>query len=202
MPFCVGLTGGAGSGKSLVGHLFENLGVPVLDADQVAREVVIPGSAALAEIARQFGAGFLNAQGELDRARMRAHVFGKDSERRKLEAILHPLIEQRLRQWRDDQTTPYCILSAAILLETRFIQLVDRVLVVDVPETLQIQRLIARDGIEPALAEQMLRAQMPRQARLSLAQDVIVNDGNPEQAAERVRSLHAAYLLRSRNIEI
>lgn len=202
MPFCVGLTGGAGSGKSLVGRLFEAHGVPVLDADQVARAVVVPGSVALGEIARQFGAGFLDAQGRLDRARMRAHVFGKDSERHKLEAILHPLIEHRLRQWRDDQTASYCILSAAILLETRFIQLVDRVLVVDVPEITQIQRLVARDGIEPALAQQMLRAQMPREARLALAQDVIVNDGTPEQAAERVRTLHLAYLHRPSGVEI
>jgi dephospho-CoA kinase len=133
----IGLTGGIASGKSTVQAMFETLGAPVLDADQVARQVVEPGSVALAQIAAAFGPQMLLADGSLDRRRMREHVFGRPGELRRLEAITHPQIRRRMLDWKAVQTAPYCMLSVAILIEARMHDLVERVLVVDVPETLQ-----------------------------------------------------------------
>lgn len=190
----IGLTGGIASGKSWVSAQFEALGVPVLDADQVSREVVEPGSAGLAAVVREFGPSFITAEGGLDRRRMREHVFAHPEERRRLEALLHPLIHDRLRQWRDAQQTPYCILSVAILLETRMRDLVDRVLVVDASEQAQEQRLIQRDGIAPELARSMMAAQTGRAVRLAAAHEVIRNDGDFESTLQQIRRVHAQYL--------
>lgn len=190
----VGLTGGIASGKSWVSAQFETLGIPVLDADQVSRLVVEPGSPGLAGVAREFGASFITAEGQLDRRRMREHVFAHPEERRRLESILHPLIHDRLRQWRDAQTAPYCILSVAILLETRMRDLVHRVLVVDASEQAQEQRLTQRDGIGIELARSMMAAQTSRSARLAAADDVIRNDGDFDSTLQQIRLLHAQYL--------
>ena len=190
----IGLTGGIASGKSWVSSQFEALGVPLLDADQVARDVVVAGSPGLVEIAQHFGADFIAADGTLDRRRMRSHVFGNEAARRELEAILHPRIYRQMQQWRDACVAPYCILSVAILLESRMRTLVDRVLVVDAPEEVQLQRLTARDGITLELAISMMAAQTDRSGRLAAADDVIRNDGSPEQAHAQVRQLHQRYL--------
>lgn len=190
----IGLTGGIASGKTLVGEQFAALGVPVLDADQVSRDVVKPPSAALDRIAESFGRQFIDASGQLDRRRLRAEVFADSSKRQQLEAILHPLIAQRLQDWRDAQTTPYCILSVAILLESGMHRLVDRILVVDVSEALQISRLVMRDGIDETLARSMLGAQAARSERLRRADDVIQNDGDPGSCREQVAHLHRRYL--------
>lgn len=194
----VGLTGGIASGKTLVATQFESLGVPVLDADQVARDVVTPGAPALMEIAQHFGNDFITAEGTLDRRRMREHVFGNDTARRRLEDILHPRIAQAMTQWRDAQTTPYCILSVAILLESRMAALVNRVLVVDVAESVQLARLTRRDGISTDLASRMLEAQMRREARLQRADDVIRNEGDPDACLQQVTQLHQRYLQMTR----
>ncbi|MGH8539694.1 MAG: dephospho-CoA kinase [Stenotrophobium sp.] len=190
----IGLTGGVASGKSLAGAQFEALSVPVLDADQVAREVVLPGSPALAEIMTRFGADVLDAQGALDRRRMRERVFGNEAARRELERIVHPHIARRMEQWRDAQTAPYVILSVAILLESGMRKLADRVLVVDAPVETQLARLTGRDGISEILARQMIAAQLPREQRLAAAHDVIDNTGTPERTREQVARLHELYL--------
>lgn len=195
--YTVGLTGGIASGKSLVSQQFRALGVPVLDADQVSRVVVEPGSPALAEIAARFGPQVLLADGQLDRRRMREIVFADPAARLELERITHPRIRQAIRAWLDAQQAPYCILENAILFESGMDALVDRVIVVDVPETVQRARLVDRDGIDPVLVEQMLAAQSPRELRLSRADEVIENSGTPEQTAEAVRRLHEAFLLRA-----
>lgn len=198
----VGLTGGIASGKSLVGDRFVDLGVPVLDADQVARDVVAPGSPALLEIARQFGRQYLLPDGQLDRRRMRERVFAEPSARQTLEAITHPHIHKRMQQWRDAQASAYCILSVAILVESGMRDLVDRVLVVDVlPET-QLARLTGRDGITEDLAERMIRAQASRRERLAAAHDVILNTGSVAAARAAVDELHAYYLAIARTGEI
>jgi dephospho-CoA kinase len=191
--FTVGLTGGVASGKSLAASAFAALGVPVLDADRVAREVVAPGSPALDQIRRDFGAGFIAADGTLDRRRMREHVFADPAARRALEAITHPAIRARILAWRDGGRAPYGILDAAILVESGLDALVDRVLVVDAPPELQLRRLVARDGVTEALARQMLAAQAPRERRLARADDVIRNDGEPQAVAAAVGRLHALY---------
>ena len=190
----VGLTGGIASGKSLAADAFAALGAPVLNADAVAREVVAPGSAGLRQIRERFGAGFLTAAGELDRRKMREHVFADAGARRALEAITHPLIRARLLGWRDAQRAPYCVLDVPILVESGLDALVDRILVVDAPAAVQVQRLMARDGIGEDLARAMLAAQASRERRLAHADDVIRNDGAPQAVRDAVARLHAFYL--------
>ena len=190
----IGLTGGVASGKSLVESQFRALNVPVLDADQVSRDVVAPPSAALDEVARQFGSEFITPEGGLDRRRMRELVFTDPGAKKRLEAILHPHIRQRLLQWRDAQTAPYCMISVAILLEAGMNTLVDRVLVIDVPVETQLARLTARDNITETLANNMIATQTQRQVRLDAAHDVIQNIGTPEQTRREVERLHRLYL--------
>jgi dephospho-CoA kinase len=192
--FRVGLTGGVGSGKSTVAALFAGLGVPVVDADQVAREVVEPGESALAEVVTAFGASVLDAGGRLDRAALRARVFANPGERARLEAILHPRIRARMEARAAALEAPYCILCVPLLVEARDVPRVDRVLVVDVPEALQVARVAARDGLDAEAARAMIAAQAPRAARLAAADDVIVNDGPTAALAPRVEALHALYL--------
>lgn len=194
MSLCVGLTGGIASGKSTVGALFEQLGVPVIDADQVARDVVAPGSAGLEAVAQHFGREFITPDGEMDRRRMREHVFAAPEQRKVLEGLLHPLIKQTLRSWRDALTTPYAILMVPILREGGFDTLVDRILVVDVSRETQRARLIARDDIDATLADNMLNAQADRASRLAMADDLIDNSGAPEALPEQVNTLHRHYL--------
>lgn len=195
--FTVGLTGGVASGKSLVSAQFRKLGIPVLDADQVSRAVVEPGLPALAEIAARFGNSVLLADGRLDRRRLREIVFADSEARRDLEQITHPRIRVQIRDWMDAQTTAYCILENAILLESGMDGLVDRVLVVDVPEDTQRARLMQRDGIGEALVQQMMAAQSPRDLRLERADDVLDNTGTPDQTADAVLRLHDVYLARA-----
>ncbi|ROH93406.1 dephospho-CoA kinase [Stagnimonas aquatica] len=194
MSLAIGLTGGVASGKSYVQGLFAELGVPIIEADDVGRAVVQPGEPALAEIAARFGADMLLADGHLNRPRMRERVFQDAAALRELEAITHPHIRARLRAWRDAQTAPYCLLSAAILLESGMSTLVSRVLVVDAPEQDQLSRLIRRDGIAEPLARAMLARQWTRAERLARADDLI---DNPEPAGDlrpAVLALHRRYL--------
>jgi dephospho-CoA kinase len=190
----IGLTGGIASGKSTVGELFMDLGVPLLDGDHVAREVVAPPSPALAAIAARFGADFLQPDGSLDRRRLRERVFGDPAALRELEAITHPLIRSRILAWHAAQTAPYCILSVAILLESGMDRLTDRVLVVDVPVAAQMQRLLGRDGIAEPLARQMIAAQASREQRLARADDVLDNSAGREALLPQVQRLHRHYL--------
>jgi len=192
-PFTIGLTGGVASGKTYVGAEFQRLGVPLLEADDVGREVVAPPSPALAEIARTFGPEFLTAEGLLERRRMRERVFGDPAALRELEAITHPLIRARIRAWQDAQSAAYCILSAAILLESGMDALVDRVLLVDAPESVQLERLLLRDGVPEPLARQMIAAQASRQRRLARAQDVLDNRDAQAPLRPAILRLHQLY---------
>ncbi|MET0505068.1 MAG: dephospho-CoA kinase [Luteibacter sp.] len=192
--FVVALTGGIASGKSAAERRFEARGVHAYDADAAARAVVEPGSEALAELARVFGPGALDAEGRLDRAAMRKRVFDDPSARTALEGILHPRIRDWLRQAVAADTGPYCILSIPLLVENRtHYAWVDRVLVVDASEAVRIGRLLSRDGIDEALARKMIAAQASREDRLAIADDVIVNDGDEAALDARVAELDRRY---------
>ncbi len=190
----IGLTGGIASGKTTVADLFAARGVPLVDADVSAREVVAPGSSGLAAVVEAFGSEILTTTGELDRRALRARVFGQPEERRRLESILHPLIRQHLQDSLQALSGPYALLVAPLLLEGDLSKAVQRVLVVDVPEEVQIARVMSRDGSSREEAEAILRAQMSRQERLARADDVIVNDGDLDALEPQVERLHRQYL--------
>ena len=193
MPFCVALTGGIASGKTAATSRFAALGASVIDADVVARELVAPGSSALTEIVRRFGADVLDANGALDRRAMRERVFADAHARAQLEAILHPRIRMELRARARVATGAYAMLAIPLLAERGHYEWVDRVLVIDVPRDVQLQRLLARDGVTPTLAEAMLAAQATRAQRLALADDVIENNGTLIELDAQVTVLHGRY---------
>jgi len=187
------LTGGIASGKTAVSSRFERLGVPVIDTDIIAREVVQAGRPALAAIVDEFGKEVLDEKGELDRGRMRNLIFSDPVSKKKLENILHPAIGQEVRLRLDAIQGGYCILVVPLLAESGHYEGSDRVLVVDVDAPTQLQRLMARDKISANLASTMIKAQASRQRRLDLANDVIENAGNLEALDKAVASLHEKY---------
>lgn len=193
----VGLTGGIGCGKSAVTRLFEQLGVPVIDADIVARELVAPGQPALALIAQHFGNKVLAADGTLDRARLRQIVFENPQARQNLEAILHPRIRQTMHQQLDALSAPYTILSIPLLQESGQMYEVDRVLVVDCSEEVQIERVCVRDNVDRTHVRAILEAQSSRTEKLQIADDIIDNSGPPESLIPQVERLHRYYLQQS-----
>lgn len=193
-PYIVAVTGGIASGKSAVTARFEQLGVPVIDADLIARELVEPGEVALAEIVQRFGAGVLDAEGRLDRRQLRQHIFSDAGARRDLEAILHPRIRERMRERALAAAAPYVVLAIPLLTAGSRYPFIDRVLVVDVPEALQIERLTRRDGVDETGARAALAAQIGRTARRALADDVVDNSGSLASLAAAVDALHARYL--------
>ncbi len=190
----IGLTGGIGSGKSAAAREFAALGVPVIDTDRIARELVTPGSPLLDRIAEHFGPDILTAAGALDRAALRRHVFADPAARQRLEAILHPPILAEMQRRAEAETAPYVILVIPLLAETGAAGLVDRVLVVDVPEDLQRQRVAARDNLTDAEIDAILAAQCKRDARLKIADDIIDNSGELAALRARVHELHEKYL--------
>ena len=194
--FIVGLTGGVASGKSEVTRRFQALGVAVVDADLAAREVVEPGQPALARIAEHFGAGMLLADGRLDRRQLRERVFADAQARRDLEAITHPAIRARVKAQAQAAPGPYAVVAVPLLAEAgrAAYPWMARVLVVDAPESLQHDRLMRRDGVDEALAARMIAAQASRTVRLAIADDVILNDGDPAHLDTAVAALHARYL--------
>lgn len=193
----VGLTGGIGCGKSAVTALFEQLGVPVIDADKVAREVVEPGQPALALIAQRFGSHVLAAGGALDRRKLRDLVFNDEQARQDLESILHPQIRQTMRQRLAAVNAPYAILSIPLLQETGQLDTVDRVLVVDCPEKIQLERVCLRDQVGSENVRAILAAQSSRREKLRIADDVIDNSGQKEALKPQVEALHRSYLEQS-----
>lgn len=193
-PYIVAVTGGIASGKSAVTARFEQLGVPVIDADLIARELVEPGEAALGEIVQRFGTGVLDAEGRLDRRQLRQRIFSDAGARRDLEAILHPRIRERMRERALAAVTPYVVLAIPLLTASSRYPFIDRVLVVDVPEAVQIERLTRRDGVDEASARAALAAQIGRTERLALADDVVDNSGSLASLAAAVDALHARYL--------
>jgi dephospho-CoA kinase len=190
----VGLTGGIASGKSIVASMFVKLGAALVDTDVVAREVVARGEPGLAAVADAFGPKILTSAGELDRTALRKIVFADEAKRRKLEELLHPLIRARTRERLAALVAPYALVAVPLLVETRFGELVDRVLVVDCPEALQLERLMRRDAIPHTEALAMVRAQTDRATRLRAAHDVIDNSGTAEATQRHVEQLHHRYL--------
>ncbi len=189
----IGLTGGIGSGKSTVARLFQERGVPVFDADQIARTLVRPGQPTLERVIGEFGTRFLTGEGELDRARLRDHVFCDPKARARLEAILHPAVFTEMSRQANGQRAPYCLFAIPLLVESNAQPMVDRILVVDCPERLQIERVRQRDGLDEALIRRILASQASRQERLSLAHDIIVNDGDLFKLEQQVKDLHRYY---------
>ena len=174
--------------------MFADLGVPVIDTDVIAREVVRPGQPALAEIYEAFGAGVIAADGTLDRSAMRAIVFGEDDARRRLESIVHPRIGKATREQADAAGGAYQVIVVPLLVESALREFVDRVLVVDCDEDTQVARLLARDAESEDQARRILAAQSRRTERLAIADDVIANDGSVDETHERVLALHERYL--------
>lgn len=195
--FIVAVTGGVASGKSAATRAFEALGIPVADADVAARAVVEPGQPALAAIRSRFGDAVIQADGRLDRAAMRERVFADPAAKTALEGLLHPLIRAWLKSSCEQAAGPYVVAAIPLLAEggaRATYPWLGRVLVVDVPEPVQIERLVQRDGSSPELAGRMVAAQASRAARLAIADDVIVNDGSLAQLESAVGRLHARYL--------
>jgi dephospho-CoA kinase len=191
----VGLTGGIGSGKSTVADHFAAQGVPVIDTDAIARDLTAPGGAALDAVRAAFGEAVVQADGTLDRAALRRRVFSDNTSRHRLEAILHPLIRQRVEQALATLTAPYALIVVPLLVETGgYRDVLDRVLVVDCPEDLQIERVMARSGLTRDEVTAILAAQASRAERLAAADDVIVNSASPEVLRTQVAALHRRYL--------
>lgn len=189
----VGLTGGIASGKSAVASAFEQLGVTTIDADSVARDIVAPGQPALDEIVTRFGADIVDDQGQLRRSELRGIIFDDDEARRDLEAITHPRIRTGLAAQRDAADSDYCILVVPLLVKSSMLDLVDRVLVIDAPEHIQLERLVSRDDIDETLARKMIAAQDARSERLAMADDVLINTGPRKDIADLAAALHAGY---------
>jgi len=190
----VAVTGGIASGKTLVCRLFTDWGVPIVDADIIARQLVEPGKPALAKIVEHFGPTMLDDQGNLQRAALRARIFADPGEKRVLDAIMHPLIYDEITARLDALQTDYALVVVPLLLETGQVRRFDRVLVIDCPRSLQMERVMQRDGIDASQASAILNTQASREQRLAVADDVIVNTCTMDHLAEQVKNLHNFYL--------
>ena len=197
--YVIGVTGGIGSGKSAVSDYFASLGVAVVDADVAARIVVEPGKPALTSIAERFGELVIAKDGSLNRKVLREIVFSDPAQRGWLEKLLHPLIYQEITQQLANATSPYVLLVSPLLVETGQNRLTNRILVVDVPEELQIQRTINRDNNSEAQVRAIMAAQTDRKKRLSYADDVIVNDKSVDLLHLQIDALHQQYLALANN---
>lgn len=192
--FAVGLTGGIGSGKTYVANIFESLGASLVDTDVIARELTVPKGLAIDAIAKSFGEDFILEDGSLNRAKMRDLVFAQPSKRLQLEAIMHPLICQVALQQAKDATGDYVIYVNPLLLDQDIWEpMRKRILVVDCSEEEQIARVKKRSQLSKETILSIMAAQLPRQKRLSLAHDVIVNDGDNEKLIEQIKKLHLIY---------
>ncbi len=196
----IGLTGGVASGKSTVAAMFAERGARLIDTDAIAREVVAQGEPGLDAVRAVFGDGVMTPGGDLDRAALRRVVFRDTDKRRTLETLLHPLIRERTLERLAKIDGPYALIVVPLLVETDFGRLVDRVLVVDCPESLQLERLMRRDGIPRTDALAMLAAQADRPTRLQAADDVLDNSGDPQTTRRRVADLHERYLELARRL--
>lgn len=194
MTRIIGVTGGIGSGKSALTDRLAEHGVVVVDADQAAREVVEPGQPALREIVDRFGPEVLLNDGALNRAALRQQVFNDDTARKDLEAITHPKIRETLQRQLNAATSPYVVLSSPLLLESGQVAMVEKVIVVDVPEATQIERTMRRDDNDEALVKRILAAQIPRAERLAAADKVIDNTGSLDDLRQAADDLHQQLL--------
>ena len=193
--FVVGITGGIGSGKTAVTDHLERHGVVVVDADKAARVIVEPGKPALAEIAKHFGADILADDGSLDRAALRKIVFADTNQRKALEGITHPRIRDEIARQLQNASSPYVVLSSPLLLESGQNSFTDYVVVVDVPESVQIDRTMTRDSNSEALVKQIMAAQLDRETRLARADEAIANDSSLKKLHQRVDDLHERMLV-------
>ena len=193
-PLLIGLTGGIGSGKSTVAGFFKQLGVPVIDADDIAHAMVAPGQPALKEIIAAFGPVSVNGTGRLDRDRIRKLVFSDPAQRHRIEAILHPKIRREISSLTANIQTPYCIVVIPLLLEAEQADLVDRILVVDTMVDNQISRVAVRNRLSRDEIIAIIEAQADRESRLAAADEVINNDGSLDDLARQVREQHGKYL--------
>jgi len=195
VPFVVALTGGIGSGKTAVSDLLQQLGAGVVDTDVIARELTAPGGGAMDAIVARFGRDVLAGDGSLDRAKMRARAFAEAQVKQDLEAILHPIIRRRAAELVAGLRAPYVVLVVPLLVETgAYREISDRVLVVDCPESIQIERTMARSALSRSDAERIVAAQTTRAARLAIADDVITNDSGLDSLAAAAKHLHQRYL--------
>jgi dephospho-CoA kinase len=192
-PYIVGLTGGIGSGKTTVSNMFRSQGVEVIDADEISRSLLTPGSFALAELTRHFGKQILNADNSLHRAALRQMIFNDPAARQWTDQLLHPLIREAILELIKQSTMRWLVLSAPLLLESSAYGFVDRILVVDSPEQLQIERSLQRDNTDAAQIEKIMAAQFSRKARLAAADDVISNDGDLAHLQHQVDKLKLFY---------
>lgn len=192
----VGVTGGIGSGKTAVTDRLQQLGITVVDADLAARVIMEPGRPALAAVAEHFGRDILMPDGQLDRAALRKIVFADPAERQWLEALTHPLIGEEIRSQLAAADSPYVVLASPLLLETSQRAFCDLVVVVDVPESVQVERTMARDDNDEDQVRRIIGAQMPREQRLQAADEVIDNSGNLEDLRRQVDALHDKLLAR------
>jgi dephospho-CoA kinase len=193
-PLVIGLTGGIGSGKSTVTGIFQQLGIPVIDADVIAHAMVAPGQPALEEIIEVFGPDSVDADGVLDRNHLRKVIFSDPAQRHRLEAILHPKIRREIIALTTDIQAPYCIVVIPLLLETDQRDLVDRILVIDTEVDKQIARVESRNGLPRHEITAIIAAQVNRNSRLAAADEVINNDGSLDELAIQVRAQHEKYL--------
>lgn len=189
----IGLTGGIGSGKSTAASLFRVRGVPVIDTDEIAHALMEPGQEGHEAVARSFGADVLDNQGRIDRHRLRERVFADADERRRLEAILHPRIRASVRAKLEQTEAPYVVVVVPLLIEAGFTDLVDRILVVDAGENLQIDRTRTRSGLSETEIRQIMAAQVSRAQRLQQAHDVIENNGDRKKLEAEVERMHQWY---------
>ena len=190
----IGLTGGIGSGKSVASDKFKSLGVAVVDADVASRTVVEPGKPALKEIEDHFGSGIITAEGKLDRNNLREIIATDPEERKWLESVTHPKIGEQITKEISESTSVYTLFVAPLLLETNSQEMCSRVVVVDVPKDVQIQRTAKRDKVSSNQVEQMVAAQMEREKRLEKADDVLLNSGTIEDLEKQVEELHKKYI--------
>lgn len=194
--YVVALTGGIGAGKSEAAKTFANLGVPIVDVDIISRQLTAAGQPIVQEIAKAFGPAFVTEEGALDRTMMREKVFSSDTERKKLEAILHPAIHaQAMRELFSNTTAPYQILAIPLFFETdRYSGVVKRTLLIDCDEPLQIERTAQRPGMSVEMVQSIIAAQASRSFRRALANDIIENDGTIESLVEKVNEMHKKYM--------
>ena len=190
----IGLTGGIGSGKSTVADMFAARGAPIIDADLISREVTLPGETAFNQIIEHFGHAMVSADGSLNRGKLREAVFANSKERIWLEKLLHPLIRQRIEQRLKVIDAAYCIIVIPLLFEVAPYEFIDRILVIDAPERLQIERVTTRDKSEPSHVEAIMKSQTTRSQRLSGADDVIINDGKIADLERQVQKIHEMYI--------
>jgi dephospho-CoA kinase len=189
----VGLTGGVGAGKSIVAKLFSELGVPIIDADIIARELTKPNMPPYTDIVKHFGSSILLPDETIDRSRLRHIIFTDTKQRLWLENLLHPLIRKEMEDQIKNISSPYCILVIPLLFEVEFYSVINRTLVIDAPYELQISRVMARDRVPQSHVETIINTQADRQSRLARAHDVITNDGDINALLPQVKMLHEKY---------